>query len=208
MKNNLRARQYVLTINPNAKCYSKDKNTIKDVVSKNFGCTYSFIYHNKEQDTNNNNHIHLVLKFEQPKAFSTIQKVFEGSHIEVCKDYKKAIQYLVHENDKEKTPYELEDITSSLSKAQLEELFSQDEQDVLDEETLFECIDKGYSLRDFVKRFGLFRVNLYKNLIKDLIAEKHNQDAYDIREHINQLNKQLQNAYAMLDAFGKTDDYQ
>lgn len=104
----IRARNWFITIN--ADILPSDVEICRkmdEIKAKN----YAYITHNK--DAQKRPHIHLLVEFENARAFNTLQKKFQTWHIEKCENEIKVIQYLTHLNNPEKEQYEIEDIKTN-----------------------------------------------------------------------------------------------
>ena len=87
--NSPKFRDYFVTINEGAKSYEEALEIVKNLNVK----LYAAIYHDKdilrEVDENGaitekpkRKHLHIVMELKNPISFNSIQKKFEGAHIE------------------------------------------------------------------------------------------------------------------------------
>jgi Plasmid replication protein len=114
--------------------------------STSTGMTYWFIKHNPdletysgEEDYENKEHFHIVIKFKNPMPFESIKKRFPYGNIQSARNVKDAVQYLVHANDKTKEQYSWDSI---ISNSENPDLYKFDE-DAKTLEWVFEEIDAG-----------------------------------------------------------------
>lgn len=181
---NKRCSYWFLTINKNAECYNNFENIINDLATEYNYLEYSYIYHNKIEvdDVDDLNHIHCVLYFKNNvRAFTTIQKLFKGSHVELTNKqrYKRCIQYLIHKNDESKNQYLISEIKTNISQTILNEyIYSYGyDYDIFEssrlEEYILDCFSTNKpSIYYFIVRFGLDTIKPYYFIIKDLLANE------------------------------------
>ena len=200
--NSPKYRDYMITINKGAKCYGEALEIVKELNLKLF----AYIVHDKDvetyQDENGElkqrpktEHIHIVVELNNPVSFNSMQKKFEGAHIEQVRYKKSAYQYLIHNspNSKEKYQYPIEAIISnSIESVKF----------AIETET-FETFKENMWLRymcegtrtayQFTKRFGLNVYKQYWKAYKDMIdmsAEDEEMQA-DIERMMKALQDEL-----------------
>ena len=159
----IRSRNWFLTINENCSCFGNLVNIVKAEKTNH----YALIKHYKED----NLHYHLCIEFENAKTFSAVQSVFEGAHIELMKYKNVSYQYLIHKNESDKQPYDINEvICDNLDYYTL--MVDSDQFEHLNTENIISDISSGYdSIMKFIQKYGLKQVNMYHNLITKLIAE-------------------------------------
>lgn len=176
-----RTKNWFITINENAECYEQIKEILK---GQNLN-HYAYIYHNCEEweNGNKNKHIHICLEYHNQIRFSTLQKIFKGSHIEPMKYRNVSYQYLIHKNDSDKTQYDVENVICD-SKDYYLTMLDNDEYLYLDSETIIAEIEKGNnSMKGLIKTFGLNQVNHKLGIIKALINECETFSSQELLEH-------------------------
>ena len=157
MSENLRSRNYFITINEGAKCFTNIASIIKSL-----NCQYAYINHNETD----NNHYHALIIFKNPRYLSSIKLLFEGAHIEICRSINLTCRYLLHLDDDEKKDYSIDDIitnfdVSSLINSGLE---------YFNPNNILEDIESGcVTLVHFYKKYGAV-ISRYITLIEKLIA--------------------------------------
>lgn len=164
-----RYRKWFITINEGALCY----NDIKDILL-DLKCDYAYIYHNSD-DNVKNNHIHLVLEFENARTFKQVQNLFDGSHIEVIKYFCKCIQYLIHENDNDKRHFDISSIITSYN--DINEFFDSVDYPKFTFEDFKDRVANA-TLKNIVDAcdiYGVKQVCKYRCLINDLLDFYNNK---------------------------------
>ena len=172
MNKNTRSRCYFITLNDTA--YEFDKEKIETIL-KDFSCKfYAFINHTETD----NNHYHIVIRFNSGVYFSTIKQAFNNkAHIEVASNFNACCLYLIHGGQEDKKQYSINDVItnndtyleSCINSAQLnnERLPFNPDVDIID----FIFKNNGASIAMFVKEFGADNVKRYLNLIQTLRME-------------------------------------
>lgn len=194
---NTRTRDYFLTINESANCY----NNILDIINENEESIniYALIKHNKDIDTDTGEvkkeHYHLMIEFKNAKSFTSIQKIFNGAHIESAQHKKQCYKYLLHNtiNAKEKYQYNFNDIiTNNIDyiKNQIES----EEFETFEETNFINYIAQGTtSLYKFVKRFGFIQANKYWKIYQMLLLSNDNDLINEVNDIVNASEKEQQN---------------
>lgn len=134
-----RARIWALTINENANCYKAIKECLGTIIGA--GDKWAYIVHNKDveinvdtgEETPKKEHIHLLLAFKNARSFSSIQKTFDGAHIETAIGESAYANYLLHNGKPNKYHYDTDHVESnnrpwflSLLTARAKETFIED----------------------------------------------------------------------------------
>lgn len=162
-----RTRNWFITINPNAECYQQFENIInaENVVH------YAFIKHKAENDSENDNHIHLCVEYKDAKTFTSIQNKFVGAHIEQMTYKNMSYQYLIHKNDSDKTQYVIDDVITD-DKEYFINMLDSDEYIKIDYDTLLDELQKGNNtIIGLTKVFGFYQVKNNLSMIKAFIAD-------------------------------------
>lgn len=196
----IRSRNWFLTINPNAECYKK----IKDIISSYKYNHFAMIYHEKDEENENDQHIHIVLELQNPRSFEAIQSKFIGAHIEQVKFKFQAYKYLIHLENDNKRKYHVDDIiTDNID--YYKECIKSDEYEKLETQTIFNDIYNGINtITEFVRKYGLYQVSRFTGILSTMIRENQyieriNDLENKIRElkaekeELQEINKQLQN---------------
>ena len=109
-----RCRNWFVTVNQNSECFSR----VVDILEKEIDtkkCNWACCLHDKDDDTKP--HYHIVLSFDDAKSFSRIQKLFAGSHIEICRQLGQSYGYLTHDTSSarkdKKHIYEIDDVITN-----------------------------------------------------------------------------------------------
>lgn len=162
----LRSRNYFLTINKSAECYT---NFVQLVQQEN-NCDYFLIYHNKGLD---NEHIHCVLLYYNARAFTSVMKKYNGAHIEVCHEVNKCLGYLIHFGNPDKVQYDALEVISSVDYLTIFSKYCQIEtlepfNPNLLVQYIKECEGSIYLL---TCRFGASAIKNYRALINDILKD-------------------------------------
>lgn len=197
--NSPKFRDYFVTINEGAKCYDEALEIVKNLNTK----LYAAIYHDKdilrEMDENGainekpkRKHMHIVMELKNPISFNSIQKKFEGAHIETIKYKKSAYQYLIHnsQNSKEKYQYSPDEIISNDLTA-VKFAIETEDYEVFKENMWLQYMAEGTrTAYRFTKRFGL---NVYKQYWKPYseMMENLNRDE-EMQQDLKDLEKALE----------------
>lgn len=143
---------------------------------------YAFILHDKDKKddgTLKKAHYHFRIFYKDKKTISAWAKIFnvKENEIEILKDKKKAIQYLVHYNNEDKYQYNIEDIISNFD---IKQYFANKSDENFDIKLITDYIStikthiKFSDLKDFVldnNLWGSYRRSY--SIIRDLVFE-HN----------------------------------
>lgn len=134
-----RARIWALTINESANCYKAINDCLGTIIGN--GDKWAYIKHDKDveidvdtgEEKPKKEHIHLLLAFKNARSFSSIQKAFNGAHIETAIGESAYANYLLHNGKPNKYHYEAEQVQSnnrpwflSLLTARAKETFIED----------------------------------------------------------------------------------
>lgn len=104
-----RKRDWFITINQNAECFSNLENCLNKIVGK--GDKYAYILHDK--DDNTKPHYHVVLLFKNARGWNSVLKTFDGGHIEEIRGLSASCNYLMHNGKPEKFHYPFEEVKSN-----------------------------------------------------------------------------------------------
>ena len=140
------------------------------------------IIHNKDIKENGElkrEHIHLVLELLTRVRKSTLigrlAKYCEINEnqisVEDIRNISKAVQYLIHQNDKSKFQYNVDEIDTN-NKERLKYLLRSDEKVSLTTEELFDIIDNARNTRELIKSIGIDLYMKYGRVIDLLWKEK------------------------------------
>lgn len=118
---NFKARQWFLCVNEGAKCF-KFFEEICGLLN-NDTSTWAYIKHEPEKNSVTGDekpfHYHAVLVFDNPRSFSSIQKKFQGAHIEKAINISDCSAYLLHNTERAKADgkkqYNIKDIVTNNS---------------------------------------------------------------------------------------------
>ena len=198
--NSPRSRDYFITINQGAKSYDEALEIVKSLNTK----LYAAIYHDKdilqEMDENGaitekpkRKHLHIVMELKNPISFNSIQKKFEGAHIETIKYKKSAYQYLIHNSPKSKEKYQYspdEIISNDLTAVKF--AIESEDYEIFKENMWLRYMAEGTrTAYQFTKRFGL---NVYKQYWKPYseMLENLNRDE-EMQHDLEALETALEN---------------
>lgn len=161
-----RAKQWFITINKGASCYPN----VEAIVLEQTNCTYYFILH--DRDNIKQEHIHLVLLYQNARSYESIKKKFEGAHIEQADYPVKAIRYLIHKDNPEKEAYLVDEIKTNDSLEHLHEILQEQMVEPFDPNKItFYYYQEGLKcFLDFYGRFGV-NINRYINLVKNVLND-------------------------------------
>lgn len=191
----IRTRNWFITINQNAECFSEFKERIT-CINK---LTFAYILHDK--DNQEQPHYHCVLKYEDAKTFGMIQKHFAGAHIEPAESMYKCCRYLIHLDDSDKFQYSSSEVVDTQN---LFGYFVQhDDHLKLDEFTLIENVENGSitNIVDAIKLFGLKQVNLYRNTINDVLNTLQRERDSEFKSIVKAYQSRLERLSKTNDAY-------
>lgn len=185
--NSPKNRDYFITANEGAECYSDFIERIKEL---NYNL-YAGIVHDKDKISQKNNetgeieelpkriHKHAVIELKNPISFNSIQKKFPGAHIEVPRFKKSAYQYLIHNstNSKEKYQYAIDEVISN-NITQVKQIIESETFELFYENQFLRYIAQGVRTSySFAKRFGLNAYKQYWSAYSDMIKTlKYDQE--------------------------------
>lgn len=196
---NKRARIWALTINQGAPSFGRINDCINQIIGKYD--KYALIYHDKDIDYTSSplklkeDHIHVLLTFENARGFNSVQKIFEGAHIEKAIGESAYANYLLHNDKPDKYQYPIEEIKTnnlewfkSLLIVKAKELFIEDKL------PYYILVEKCETFLKLVLRFGASQIS-YQVRAK---SEAIKNDYYLLEEEekekvIEQLKEQFDN---------------
>lgn len=91
-----------------------------------------------------------------------------GIEIDKYSDYVGSIQYLIHKNNREKTPHKIEEVVHNLDKADLTLIMNAEKNEVITFDLLYGIINKATCILDIIKELGLKNYKDYRNTIWDM----------------------------------------
>ena len=120
---------------------SEDESHIKalDYIKNNYE-NYAYIVHDK--DTNKDNelkkaHTHIVLEFNNARWSSSLAEELgiTPNYLQNCKNFEKALDYLIHFNDDTKYQYDISEVKGNLKKQLIKQMnsFNKDENEIVKE---------------------------------------------------------------------------
>lgn len=120
---------------------SEDDTHIKalEYIKNNYE-NYAYIIHNK--DTNKDNelkkaHTHIVLEFNNARWSSSLAEELgiTPNYLQNCKNFEKALDYLIHFNDDTKYQYDISEVKGNLKKQLIKQMnsFNKDENEIVKE---------------------------------------------------------------------------
>lgn len=141
---------------------------------------WSFILHDCDTDANGEQktpHIHLVGFLKSPaRLITTLNRLADylgmsplAVSVRKCEDYPKALQYLIHKNDKEKYQYQIKAIKSNLSEADLNGLLN-DESPKIDIDRLYKMCEEAPDKMTLMRSLGLGFYRLYRPIVNEVWA--------------------------------------
>lgn len=158
----MRARKWFITINKGASCFDE----IDLIINNLSRCKFAYILH--DCDNEEQLHYHIILNFDNARSFESVQNTFEGAHVDYIKYFNITCQYLIHKNDLDKFQYDSKNIVSNF---EIANYLNADEYTHLNttDLTLSILTNEITNLFDACYKYGINQVNIYKNLITDLI---------------------------------------
>lgn len=179
---------------------------------------YAFIKH--ENDINLNGdvegvHYHLVITlFKQTRLSTTLTSISEwleispfGIEIDKTSNLEGSIQYLIHKNDKQKTPH---DISEVIHNWELQEFLtimnSEANNGALTLERVITICKESSTLLEVIEGVGFGRYHLYRPTINDVFKEVQKQ-RFENNKHfqlLQEYNSLLDLATYMLTTFKKS----
>ena len=120
---------------------SEDDTHIKalEYIKNNYE-SYAYIIHDK--DLNNNGelkkaHTHIVLEFNNARWSSSLAEELgiAPNYLQNCKNFEKALDYLIHFNDDTKYQYDISEVKGNLKKQLIKQMnsFNKDENEIVKE---------------------------------------------------------------------------
>lgn len=120
---------------------SEDDTHIKalEYIKNNYE-NYAYIVHDK--DTNKDNelkkaHTHIVLEFNNARWSSSLAEELgiTPNYLQNCKNFEKALDYLIHFNDDTKYQYDISEVKGNLKKQLIKQMnsFNKDENEIVKE---------------------------------------------------------------------------
>lgn len=120
---------------------SEDDTHIKalEYIKNNYE-NYAYIIHDK--DTNKDNelkkaHTHIVLEFNNARWSSSLAEELgiTPNYLQNCKNFEKALDYLIHFNDDTKYQYDISEVKGNLKKQLIKQMnsFNKDENEIVKE---------------------------------------------------------------------------
>lgn len=147
---------------------------------------YAFIEHEKDITSEGiieGTHYHLVLKYKASKvAFSTrlneICNWFDfdnanGIQIDKILSLSKCLQYLIHKNNKEKTPHDIKDIIHNYDENEFNILMNSELEQVITFDLLFSIINNSSNIIEVIKELGIGNYRTWRNVVWDIWNELH-----------------------------------
>ena len=155
------------------------KNLVYTALSS-FNCPeFAFILHDldtAEDGTLKTPHIHIYAKFQKVKRLGTflndLARALEinplAISVEKCVSMESSVQYLIHKNDLEKYQYSMQEIVTNIPREELALLLDRPVE-AFNVDFIIESWKASSNQAEFVKRIGLERYRLYRNVIQDLV---------------------------------------
>ena len=120
---------------------SEDDTHIKalDYIKNNYE-NYAYIVHDKDINKDNElkkAHTHIVLEFNNARWSSSLAEELgiTPNYIQNCKNFEKALDYLIHFNDDTKYQYDINEVKGNLKKQLIKQMnsFNKDENEIVKE---------------------------------------------------------------------------
>lgn len=120
---------------------SEDDTHIKalDYIKNNYE-NYAYIVHDKDINKDNElkkAHTHIVLEFNNARWSSSLAEELgiTPNYIQNCKNFEKALDYLIHFNDDTKYQYDINEVKGNLKKKLIKQMnsFNKDENEIVKE---------------------------------------------------------------------------
>lgn len=120
---------------------SEDDTHIKalDYIKNNYE-NYAYIIHDKDINKDNElkkAHTHIVLEFNNARWSSSLAEELgiTPNYIQNCKNFEKALDYLIHFNDDTKYQYDINEVKGNLKKQLIKQMnsFNKDENEIVKE---------------------------------------------------------------------------
>lgn len=121
--------------------YDLIKSILNDWLESTY-FTYFLICHNSATD---NEHYHIVIKFNNPTPFNNVKSKFPYGNIQPAKNLRSAVQYLIHLNDYDKKKYDWLDIVTNCTDMSKYKVKSNDNEKI-ELSVYLEKIDNGFIL--------------------------------------------------------------
>lgn len=196
---NYRSRKHCLLLYPNE---DKSHKNALEYIKHNYD--YAYIVHDKDLKQLDNDefelkkqHVHVVISFSNAKWNTSIASELgiELNYIQECRNFDKALDYLIHFNDDTKYQYSIEEVHGNL-KSKLEKIIRNENKD--ENEKSFELITyienfKGtLTIKNFARycaEIGMWDIFRRASVIYLEMIKEHNflysttSDNYNLRKH-------------------------
>jgi len=144
---------------------------------------YAFIKHDNDIDIDGvveRNHYHLIIKFRNPYSKTTVindiaSKLLINKNIISCRkclNFVLSVQYLVHQNDKDKYQYDLIDCWTNDSNEFMNCIINNVSSYDLDIDYLITLVNTSDRLETVYRELGLKNSRTYRSIITDLWKER------------------------------------
>ena len=149
-----------------------------------YGKEYAFIEHTKDVDPLTGAiipvHYHIVLNAKDNRArlsthLNNISSFFgfkdnNGIEVDKYRSYESALQYLIHKNDKQKTPHDISEINTNIDKDELTTYLTLDTF-TMSFELVFSVCQRSRNIIDVIRSLGLSNYQRYRQTIWDIWNE-------------------------------------
>lgn len=94
-----------------------------------------------------------------------------GLEIDKYKDLPSCVQYLIHKNNKEKTPHEVEEIHTNLGKEELDLFLNTDCEQLVTFDYIVSVCNRSTNKLQMISSFGIFAYEKHYKVINDIWSE-------------------------------------
>lgn len=145
---------------------------------------YAFIRHDKDTRDNGelmDSHFHLLLRVRNPKTIQQIYKWFypneekQNVFVEFIWNKQGAVDYLTHENEKDKHHYDLSEVVD----CGLDDILSEDDDKDESYEIISHLLDKSMTIRELVKCYGRDFVIHFQSYMSVVDSIKQEENHYE-----------------------------
>ena len=172
MANDNGERNWFIEVNPGAKVYTEAIDELQATIELTKPMFYALICHDNDIEDNKPKlkHYHFLVKYQNARSFQSMQKHFEGAHIEKANSVPMCVQYLIHQNNPEKAVYLPSDIITNNADLLQHYLLDFAVYETFNPNNIIDYIEidgtRGYV--QFVVRFGVDQVRKYRSDIIEL----------------------------------------
>lgn len=186
-----RSRKFCLLLYPNE---DKTHRKALDYIKLNYD--YAYIEHNQDKNEKGEvkkSHVHVVLSFPNAKWNSSVAEELgiTPNYLEKCRDFEKALDYLIHYNDLDKHQYDIEEVQGNLKRELKKRILNDGKDENQKAYELLDYIENSPTYIDEMEFFkhacevGMYDVARRSATILLRLIDRHNDKYNKIYERSN-----------------------